>query len=134
MKQFKVYLWILSFLRPYKGHFLLFILFALIVSAIEMSIPKFIQYFIDDVLPTRNYEQFGLLLIILAALFVISIILAAARKRVERILQEKPAMDVLRAMLLQLRYLGLPYYEKHAAGSTLSLFKEEVNQLQHIYR
>lgn len=134
MKQLKVYLWILSFLKPYKGYFLLFILFALIVSAIDMSIPKFIQYFIDDVLPARDYEQFGILLLILAALFVISIILAAARKRVERILQEKPAMDVLRAMLEQLRYLGLSYYEKNAAGSTLSLFKEEVNQLQHIYR
>jgi ATP-binding cassette subfamily B protein len=130
----KVLFWILSYLAPYKVPTTLFIIFGILISAIVLSIPKFIQYFIDVVFLNKDLVKFLIVLLIIGILFVFMIILTAFRNKFERILQEKPSNDILGSLFDHLRKLGFSYYEQHPTGETLSLFRDEVINIQTIYR
>ncbi len=66
---FKVYIWAISFLKPYLSRVILLILCGLIISVSELIIPKMFEYFIDDVLKNKNIKIF------LYCLFVILLVL-----------------------------------------------------------
>lgn len=53
-----VYEWVLSFFKPYTGLLLLFILSGTGIILCEMSIPYFIQVFIDRVVIQQNAKAF----------------------------------------------------------------------------
>ncbi len=130
----KVYGWMLSYLKPYKGVLAMFVLGGFFVSAVELSIPKAIQYFIDVVLPSKDGVRFAGLLAAVAVLYVLTVVVTALNNRWRRILQEKPSMDMLQSLLQQQRRLGFAYYEQRPSGETLSLLREEANSVQAVYR
>ncbi|WP_199618296.1 hypothetical protein [Paenibacillus alkalitolerans] len=90
----KVYLWSLSYLKPYLGMLLLLVATTSVLSAAELLVPKFIQLFIDVVIPHENRNLFYQL--IFALLGVIGLVLAASmlQNLIRRHLQEKTARDV----------------------------------------
>lgn len=104
-----------------------------IISAIELSIPKFIQYFIDVIIPTRNETVFLQLLFGLLALIAVMLAAMAAKEYLQRTVQEKAARDLQLTLFKRLRKLGFSYYEKTPVGETLSLFNTEVTAVKKIY-
>lgn len=130
---FTSYLWILSFLMPYAGLVVGFISLSLFIVAVELSIPKFIQHFIDVLLPAKNIQAFLWLLVILAGLVVMMFIATIFRNRLQRIVQEKAARDLQFTLFDHLRKLGFSYYERNPVGETLTLFNSEVTAVQQIY-
>ncbi|TNJ64369.1 ABC transporter ATP-binding protein [Paenibacillus hemerocallicola] len=129
-----VYGWVIAYLGRYKWHVALFIGCGVVASVIELSIPKFIQFFIDQVLPGRNIPLFAQLLSVLCLCFIMLFIVKAFRNVLQRIFQEKTARDLQLGLLAQLRRLGFSYYEQHPTGETLALFNTEVAAVQQIYR
>lgn len=129
-----VYRWAISYLGSYKWQVALLLVCGLAASAIELSIPKFIQLFIDRVLPERDIPQFLQMLMLLLACIVVLLAVKAARTLLQRLVQEQAVRDLQFGMLRQLRRLGFSYYEKHPSGETLSLFHTEVEALQQIYK
>lgn len=130
----RVYWWTISYLGKYKWHVALFIGCGMMVTGIELSIPKFIQYFIDTVLPDKNTSQFLQLMLLLFFCIVVLLAATAVRNLLQRIFQEKAARDLQLGLFRQLRRLGFSYYEQHPVGETLSLFNTEVAAVQQIYR
>lgn len=131
---FKLYLWVLSYLAPYKTLFSLLIVCNLSISLIEMLIPRFIQYFIDVILPNNKvilfYSLLGAIAIVLGLMFVFTVI----RNHLQRDIQEKAARDLQFDVFRKLRLLGFAYYEKHPVGETLSLLNNDVSAVQQIYQ
>jgi ATP-binding cassette subfamily B protein/subfamily B ATP-binding cassette protein MsbA len=134
LKLSKIYLWILSFLKPYLGTIALLILSGLIVSGSEILIPKLIQYFIDVIYPAENYRQFSYLLMSIAILCIIMFFATMAQNILQRVLREKAARDLQVAVFQHLRKLGFSYFERHPVGETLSFLNTEVAAIQEIYR
>jgi ATP-binding cassette, subfamily B, bacterial len=131
---FKVYLWTLSFLKPYKWLFSLVILSSVFITGIELLIPKFIQYFIDVIVPEKNTQLFFTLLGSTVGLLAIMIYLSTVRNNLQRIVQEKASRDIHFSIFSHLRKLGFSYFEKTPIGETLSLMNTEVTAVQNLYR
>jgi len=129
-----VYFWCLSYLKPHLP--LLFLLLGTmsVLSAAELLVPKFIQLFIDDVLPHADRALFFRLLLGLLAVLAIVVGVGMAQNLIRRQLQEKTSGDVQSAMVQHLRRLGFAYYEQHPVGQTLSFLNTEVASLQNLYR
>ncbi|BBH24294.1 hypothetical protein Back11_56390 [Paenibacillus baekrokdamisoli] len=120
-----IYHWLFSFLLPYKSVLMVFVLSGLFLSAVELSIPKFIEWFTDHIVLERDFHAFWKMLAAIGVLFVLSIVVTGWKNKQQRILQEKPSMDILQAQFIHLRKLGFSYYEQHPSGETLSLFQDE---------
>ncbi len=130
----KIYLWTLSFIKPYSRQLTLYILMGLLVTLGEMLIPKVIGVFIDNVLPAKNIHLFSILIGALSLVFGIVILLKGWGNLLERTITEKAARDLQFTIFAKLRNLGLPYYEKHSVGESLSLMNTEVAAIQKLYR
>lgn len=114
-------MWIISFLKPYLWVVCGFIALILFIVAVELSVPKFIQYFIDHLLPGRKVKPYIEGLGVVALLVLLMIGATVLRNRLQRVIQEKASRDLQFALFEHLRKLGLsyyligPYFEKRAA-------------------
>ncbi|QHE59793.1 ATP-binding cassette domain-containing protein [Rossellomorea vietnamensis] len=131
---FKVYIWALSFIKPYRLPFGLIVLSSIFITAIELVIPKFIQFFIDVIVPKNNITLFFSLLGCTVVLLFIMLYLSTVRNKLQHQVQEKAARDLHYSIFQHLRKLGFSYFEKHPVGETLSLMNTEVTAVQELYR
>lgn len=130
----RVYLWTLSFLKPYTGKVILVIMSGFVITLSELIIPKFIQYFIESILPAKDFSKMNGLLLGLTCLIVLGIILTAARNLWQRKLIEQASRDSQFAAFQQIRQLGFSYYEQHSVSETLSFVNTQTRAVQEIYR
>lgn len=134
IQKFKVYMWVVSFLRNYKLLFALLLLSGGLVSSVVLIIPKFIQHVIDVIVPSRDTNQLLLLIGGLVPFIIIVLIATAAQNMLRRNIQEKASRDLQLDIFQYFRKLGFPFFEKNAVGETLSMFQTEVQAVQRIYR
>ncbi|MEF3306848.1 ABC transporter ATP-binding protein [Paenibacillus sp. GYB003] len=129
-----VYVWTLSYLKPYRLLLALLIAAAAAVSAAELVIPRFVRHFIDVLLPASDrvgfYRSMALLACIIAALIGANM----AQNMLRRMIQERAARDLQLAIFGKLRALGFAYFERTPVGETLSLLNTEVAAVQNLYR
>ncbi|MDF2652377.1 MAG: hypothetical protein K0Q73_8182 [Paenibacillus sp.] len=130
----RIYLWMVSFIKPYRSTLALLVFCGIIVGGIEVIIPKFLQYFIDSILPQNNTDLFVKLLLGLALLIVIMIVFMALRTMLERQLRENAAKDLQFTVFQHLRFLGYPYFENTSIGENVTLMNTDVTAVQDIYR
>lgn len=133
-KRLSVYLWVLSFFKPYIGLLFLFILSGAGIILCEMSIPYFIQVFIDKVIMQQNAKEFTGQIIYLILAIIVMLIFIAMNNVFQRVLPEKSARDLQYSIYRHLRKLGFSYFERKPVGETLSLLNTEVLAVQSIYR
>lgn len=130
----QIYLWTLSFTRPYLGLLFALILCTLVIGGIELIIPKIIQHSIDVLFPKKQFRRFIVMMAIITTIIICMIGTMALRNLLERIFREKTARDFQLAMFRHLRKLGFAYYENHPVGDTLSLMSTDLSATQDIYR
>ncbi|MDF2659246.1 MAG: hypothetical protein K0Q94_2037 [Paenibacillus sp.] len=128
------YIWVLSYLSPYRLLFAGLLVCNLLLSLIEMTIPKGIQIVIDHLLPSRSVSLFYWLLAGIGALIMLMLALTVLRNHWQRVIQEQAARDLQLDVFRKLRELGLAYTDRHPAGDTLSLLNSEVAAIQSIYQ
>ncbi|QHT62854.1 ABC transporter ATP-binding protein [Paenibacillus lycopersici] len=129
-----VYAWCLSYMKPYRGLFIGYLMLGILGSLILVAVPKCIQVFIDTVLPERNLALFYSVLAVLLVLLAAMIIANNRKNTLGLIIQEKTSRDLQQAVFAQLRQLGFPYYERHSVGETLTFFNTEIPAIHEIYR
>ncbi|WP_409345809.1 ABC transporter ATP-binding protein [Paenibacillus sp. MBLB4367] len=134
VKLWPVYVWSLSFLKPYTGLLLLLVAAMLVSTAAELVIPKFIQTFIDDMLPERNWRLFYFSIAGLAGVIALNLGVSMLCNLLQRHIQEKAGRDLQLSIFRHLRKLGFAYYEQNPVGQTLSFLNTEVGALQSLYR
>jgi ATP-binding cassette subfamily B protein/subfamily B ATP-binding cassette protein MsbA len=134
MYYFRIYMWLLTYLKKYKGQMALFICCGLLISLSQMSVTRVLQYIIDDVVMAGNSEKFftavGVLLLILICMFGAM----AASNLLSRLIREKASRDLQFDCIKQLRKLSFSYFENRPAGETLSLLNSDVQSVQGIYQ
>jgi ATP-binding cassette subfamily B protein len=130
----RVYFWVLSYLAPYRWKFALVIFCGLFAYMINLVIPQFNQRLIDYVIPTENYILFWFMLGGLVLSIGIMFIAAMGRNLLHRHLHENASKDLQLEMMGKLRQLGFAYFERESAGSTLSLFNNDIPSAQNIFR
>lgn len=129
-----VYIWALSYLKPYRWPVLLFVAAMTVASVAELTIPKLFQYLIDDVIPGKHTTAFSTMMAVAALLLVLIVGAKAAQNRLQRYIQEYASRDLQLSVYRHLRVLGFDYFERHPAGETLSLLNTQVSAVQRMYR
>ncbi|ATP39512.1 ABC transporter [Solibacillus sp. R5-41] len=130
----KIYIWAISFIRPYLSKVLLLIICGLIISVSELIIPKMFGYFIDDVLKNKNIKLFAYCLFAIFLILLLKLIATASKEYLQRYIQENSVRDLQWSIVTKLRTLGVSYLEKNSTGRILALVNTEVAALQELYR
>lgn len=131
---FIIYMWLLTYLKPYKWQMVLFIVCGLIISLSQMSIFRVLQHIIDDVVMAGNTSKFQVVVGILVLILLCMFAAMAANNLLSRLIREKASRDLQFDCIRQLRKLSFSYYESHAVGETLSLLNSDVQSVQGIYQ
>lgn len=128
-----LYLWLLSFYKPYKNKLLLIIFMSIIISLGELLVPRTIQYFIDNTKNSMKAEMLITILSLLAIVMVISIFSMLIRNKIEIEVREKISFDLQISVIDRVRKLGFSFYETHTSGHILSIVNTDVSAIQRIY-
>lgn len=131
---FRIYMWLLTYLKPYKWQMVLFIVCGLIISLAQMSIFRVIQHIIDDIVMAGSTQMFKAIVGILVLILVFMFAAMAANNLLSRLIREKASRDLQFDCIKQLRRLSFSYYENHPTGETLSLLNSDVQAVQGIYQ
>lgn len=134
MKSFRVYRWAISFLTHYRLQLILFIVCGLVISFSELTVPKFLQVVVDDVVPNRDTRLLLIMFSIVVCFIVVMIALTAARNLLQRIFSMQAGKDLQFVLFRHLRLMGFAYHEQNPVGKTLSLLNTEVAAVQQLYR
>lgn len=130
----QLYKWCLSYLKPYRRTFILFIALGLFNSLVTVLIPKVIQVFVDTVLPNKDIRLFLILLGCILVMYGISYFTNAKKNVVAQEFQQKAARDIQLGAFRKMRELGFSYFEEHAVGETMSYFHTDIPAIQEVYR
>ncbi|MEF3308514.1 ABC transporter ATP-binding protein [Paenibacillus sp. GYB004] len=128
------YVWILGFMRPYRGMLLLLVSCGLLIGLGELSIPKMIGIIIDQIIPSKDVAALGKLLWIFLAVIAVMLTLSSVRNLIERRMREYTSRDIQLQSFHQLRRLGYPYFENTPTGEILTLLRSDVGTVQELYR
>lgn len=129
-----IYRWILSYLKPYWKQMMLFIGCGLVITSVELSITKYVQYFVDNIVPNKMISTFIWSLVFLGLLVVLMLFAQAWSNILSRKIVEFASKDLMMGMFRQLRKLGFAFFEQQPVGETLGLFHTELAAAQRIYR
>lgn len=131
---FRIYMWLLTYLKPYKWQMVLFIVCGLFISLSQMSIFRVLQHVIDDVVMAGNADKFKVIVGVLVLILLCMFTAMAANNLLSRLIREKASRDLQFDCIKQLRRLSFSYYENHPVGETLSLLNSDVQAVQGIYQ
>ncbi|MDG5473713.1 ABC transporter ATP-binding protein [Jeotgalibacillus sp. ET6] len=129
----ETFIWVLKFITPYKWTFLLIVLSGIFISVVELMVPKFIQYFIDEIVYSGRSEVFWWLFSLLASFIFAMVVVLAFQNYLQRNFQEKVCRDIQVGALSKIHDLGMSYLDRIPIGQTLSLLNTEIYTAQKIY-
>ena len=126
-KYIHVYQWLLSFLRGYFCSFFAVLLMILGTSVCLLFIPQYFNILLNYIIGSQR-EMFlfkiSCLILLLTVIFIIT--LNVGKNIIQKNMQEK--------IFRQMHRLGIPYYERHNVGESLSYLTSEVDAIQDFYR
>lgn len=130
----RLYGWVLSFLEPYRLQVCVTVLLGILISGVNVFVPKFVQVIVDDVLPARDTARFYALLWWMAAAAAATVAATLVKRWNDQNYQTRISGDMQAAAFKQLRLQGYVFFERHPVGDLLSLFHHELDSLQQIHR
>lgn len=113
---------ILSFAKFYKYYFLFALIGAVLVSVINMFLPRFLQYYMDNFLAYKSATWqiiYGVAAIYLIGLFL-KAFLQFSYEFTYALAGEKTLEHIRRVVYSKLHQLGMRYFDQVPAGSILS--------------
>lgn len=113
---------------------MLFVGCGLVITSVELSITKYVQYFVDTIVPNKMVETFLWSLVVLGLLVVLMLFAQAWSNILSRKIVEFASKDLMIGMFRQLRKLGFAFFEQQPVGETLGLFHTELAAAQRIFR
>lgn len=128
------FLWIAGFLMHFKPLLAATLISTAVVAFGEILVPIFIRHFIDSILPRKNVSELYEFILILTSVYVVVLGAGVLRTYCQRELSENCCYEIQSKVLLQLRKLGMSYYESKSIGEIFSFFNTDIAQVQKIYR
>lgn len=129
----KLYLWTLSYFKPYIPMTILYVLFGGVMIWGELMIPRRMGYIIDHVIPLNSISILLSQIIFLILITLLILISKSIFKFFEFNISNRIIKNQQTELMLKLQALGFSYYEKVPTGQILSLFENSVKEIQQTY-
>ena len=124
--------WLFSFMKPFRGKFVLF-LFLLLLGTVIQSISPLISASIIDVgiVNSNNSYVINLSVIFLSILFFMAVTSYIAQYGMGKISQ-KVTYDIRNDLFLKLQDMSLNYFDQRPSGDIMSIMTNDVTQLNQL--
>lgn len=129
----KLYLWTLSYFKPFILLTLVYVLCGGVMIWGELMIPRRMGYLIDYVLPLKSMNSLINQMLFLCGIAVLILVAKSLFNFLELIISNKIIKNQQTDLMLKLQQLGFSYYEKVPTGQILSLFENSVKEIQKTY-
>lgn len=130
----QLYKWCLSYIKPYRRNFLLYLVLGLFSSSVAIFVAKAVQIFIDTILPNKALTEFFLMIGCIIILYLLSYAANARKNIVAQLFQQQASRDIQLHAFRKMRQLGFSYYEQHPVGETMSYFQADIPAVQQVYQ
>ncbi|MCI8272622.1 MAG: ABC transporter ATP-binding protein [Clostridia bacterium] len=109
----------LTYIKKYKVKlFIVFILNCISVVT-TLSITKMLQYVIDDIIPSSNYEKLFIMILVAFLLVLISIVLTRVYLKILAQVNQNIVEDIRNDLFSHIQYLSFNYYDTRPHGKIL---------------
>jgi len=125
----ELYLRLLRYVKPYKGHFALSILGMVVFAATEPALPALMQPMLDGSFIEKDETMMTLVPILLILLYLVRGIASFTTAVAINWVSNKVIMDLRVDMTQRLLTLPNSYYDNHPTGKTISKLTYDVNQV-----
>lgn len=130
-KSFNIKPWLKlsSFFKPYTKKFIILIIFMLITAIMDLSIPLFQKYAVDNFIvknTTEGIYGFALLYITVSAIMAISVALFV---RIAIVVEMHIGMDLRKSIFEHLQNLSLSYYNTTPVGYIMARTLSDTNKI-----
>jgi len=125
----ELYIRLLRYVKPYKGHFALSILGMVIFAATEPALPALMQPMLDGSFIEKDETMITLVPLLLILLYLVRGIASFTTTVAINWVSNKVIMDLRIEMAQRLITLPNTYYDSHPTGKTISKLTYDVNQV-----
>ncbi|HWR40575.1 MAG TPA: lipid A export permease/ATP-binding protein MsbA [Patescibacteria group bacterium] len=126
----KLYLRLLSYIRPYLPRFFLAIVCIVLAACGNLYVPWIIKDVIDDVLATKNMAMLNTIAMGIVVIFLLRGICFFGQNYLMSYIGQKVVIDIREALYRHLQRLSLSYFEKRQTGAVMSYVTNDVAVLQ----
>jgi ATP-binding cassette subfamily B protein len=118
-----------SYYRPYKGLFILDFTCAIIAGLLELAFPLAISTFIDNLLPSRNWQLIVLACLGLLAIYGLNAILQYIVTYWGHMLGVNMETDMRRKLFNHLQKLSFRFYDNNKTGHLIGRVTNDLNDI-----
>jgi len=126
----KIYLRLLSYVRPYLRRLALAIVCILVASGTNLYVPWIIKDVIDGVLASKDMAMLNTIAGGIVVVFMVRGIFFYGQTYLMSFIGQKVIIDIREAVYRHLQRLSLSYYEKRQTGAIMSHITNDVSALQ----
>ncbi|MFC5470449.1 ABC transporter ATP-binding protein [Cohnella suwonensis] len=119
----------MTFYRPYKGLFTLDFTCAVLVALLELGFPVGVQWMIDDLLPTKDWELITWVCVGLMALYVVSMLMQFVVSYWGHKLGINIETDMRRQLFQHVQKLSFRFFDNTKTGQIMSRMTNDLFDL-----
>ncbi|GAG53757.1 unnamed protein product, partial [marine sediment metagenome] len=128
----KLWGWLLSFMRPFKGKFIFFTILLLLGTVIQSIIPLLSASIIDyGILNNNSSYVINMSVFLLSILLLMAFTSYVAQYGMGKISQ-KVTYDIRNDLFLKLQDMSLNYFDQRPSGDIMSIMINDVTQLNQL--
>lgn len=126
----KLYLRLISYIRPYLPRFGLAIICILVAASANLYVPWIIKDVIDGVLASKDMAMLNTIAIGIVLVFLVRGVFFYGQTYLMSYIGQRVIIDIREAVYRHLQRLSLSYYEKRQTGAIMSHITNDVAALQ----
>ncbi|WP_094603904.1 Putative multidrug export ATP-binding/permease protein [Sporomusa silvacetica DSM 10669] len=126
----KLYLRLISYIRPYLPRFALAIVCILVASGANLYVPWIIKDVIDGVLASKDMAMLNKIAIGIVVVYLLRGVFFYGQTYLMSFIGQKVIIDIRESVYRHLQRLSLSYYEKRQTGAIMSHITNDVAALQ----
>ncbi|CQR70582.1 Putative multidrug export ATP-binding/permease protein [Sporomusa ovata DSM 2662] len=126
----KLYLRLISYIRPYLPRFALAIVCILVASGANLYVPWIIKDVIDGVLASKDMAMLNTIAIGIVVVYMVRGVFFYGQTYLMSFIGQKVIIDIRESVYRHLQRLSLSYYEKRQTGAIMSHITNDVGALQ----
>ncbi|WP_433749303.1 ABC transporter ATP-binding protein [Falsibacillus pallidus] len=126
---------LLAYLKPYSKNLLPSSIIAVLIStAVRLMIPTIIGvYVLDKAITNKDSKLLGILVSIIAGLYILSYIANYFRIKWMNILGQSVIYDLRKHLFTHVQHLSHRFFDQRSAGSILVRIMNDINSLQELF-
>ena len=119
----------ISYYKPHKKLFILDMICAFLIAIIDLSVPMFSKYALNELLPNDEFRMFFIFIVSLLGLYLLRSVFQYVVDYWGHILGVRIEYDMRRDLFRHLQSLSLKFYDKTRTGHIMSRMVNDLNEI-----